>query len=171
MPTGRPNEPITSLRFIVKFPKLRGVFNEVSAAAAEFEVIEYNFAENDGTPGYYVLPGKMKPPEITLKRGVTKDFSAWQWAKEVQDGKMATARSHGTIMLCDQDGTPVREFNVLNAWPKKVTMPGPKSGSNEVLIEEISRGYRRLRSTTVAPRSRESGDRKAASARPPAYFL
>jgi hypothetical protein len=34
-----------------------------------------------------------------------------------------------------------------------------------------SRGYRRLRSTTVAPRWRESGDRKAASARPPAYFL
>lgn len=138
MPIGRPNEPITSPRFIVKFPKLTGVFNEVSAAAAEFEVIEYNFAEADGTPGYYVLPGKMKPPEITLKRGVTKDFSAWQWAKEVQEGKMATARSHGTIMLCDQDGTPVRVFNVLFAWPKKVTMPGPKSGSNEVLIEEIT---------------------------------
>ena len=138
MPKGRANEPLTSPRFIVKFPKLTGVFSEVSASAAEFEVIEYHFAENDGTPGYYALPGKMKTPEVVLKRGVTENFSAWEWAKEVQDGKMATARSNGTILLCDHDGTPVREFNVLNAWPKKVTMPGPKSGSNEVLIEEIT---------------------------------
>jgi phage tail-like protein len=122
----------------VNFPKLTGVFSEVSASAAEFEVIEYNFAEADGKPGHYALPGTMKPPEITLKRGVTKDFSAWQWAKEVQDGNMDTARSHGSIMLCDQAGNPVRVFDVREAWPKKVTMPGPKSGSNEVLIEEIT---------------------------------
>ena len=80
----------------------------------------------------------MKPPEVTLKRGVTEDASAWQWAKEVQDGKLSIARSNGTIHLCDYDGTPLLEFIVLNAWPKKVTMPGPKSGSNEVLIEEIT---------------------------------
>lgn len=138
MAKGRPNEPLTSPRFIVNFPKLKGVFNEVSASAAEFETIAYKFAEQDGTPGYYALPGAMKPPEITLKRGVTEDTSAWQWAKEVQDGKLSIARSNGTIHLCDYDGTSLLEFIVLNAWPKKVTMPGPKSGSNEVLIEEIT---------------------------------
>ena len=46
--------------------------------------------------------------------------------------------SNGTIILCDYDGTPVVEFVVNNAWPKKVTMPGPKSNSNEVLLEEIT---------------------------------
>lgn len=137
MAKGRPNEPLTSPRFIVRFPKLTGVFSEVSASAAEFEVISYKFAEQDGTPGYYALPGTMKPPEITFKRGVTQDASAWHWAKEVQDGKMASARSNGTIILCDYDGTPLLEFNVINAWPKKVTMPGPKSDSNEILVEEI----------------------------------
>lgn len=138
MPKGRPYEPLTSPRFIVDFPKLKGVFSEVSASAAEFETITYKFAEKDGTPANYILPGTMKPPEITLKRGVTEDASAWHWAKEVQDGKLAQARSNGTIHLCDYDGTPLVEFVIISAWPKKVTMPGPKSSSNEVLLEEIT---------------------------------
>ncbi|MFN8499778.1 MAG: phage tail protein [Anaerolineae bacterium] len=138
MPKGRPNEPLTSPRYIVDFPKLKGVFSEVSVASAEFEVISYKFAEKDGKPGYYAAPGQMKPPEITCKRGVTEDDSAWKWAKEVQDGNMSAARSNGTIHLCDYDGTPLLVYNVVQAWPKKVTMPGPKSGSNEVLVEEIT---------------------------------
>ena len=138
MPKGRANEPLTSPRYRVDFPKLKGVFSEVSATSAEFEVISYKFVEKDGKPGYYAQPGAMKPPEITLKRGVTEDDSAWKWAKEVQDGNLAAARSNGTIHLVDYDGTPLLEYEVLQAWPKKVTMPGPKSGANEVMIEEVA---------------------------------
>jgi phage tail-like protein len=137
MPKGRIDEPLTSPRYVVSFPKLKGVFSEVSASSAEFEVISYKFADKTGKPGYYAAPGTFKPPEVTLKRGITEDDSAWKWAKEVQDGDMPSARSNGTIHLLDYDGTPLLAFNVTNAWPKKVTMPGPKSGGNEVLVEEI----------------------------------
>jgi phage tail-like protein len=133
----RPHEPLTSPRFIVDFPKLKGVFSEVSASAAEFETITYKFTDQRGRPGNYILPGTMKPPEITLKRGVTSDASAWEWGLEVQEGKVAEARCNGVIHLCDYDGSHVATFRVENAWPKKVTMPGPKSTANEVLVEEI----------------------------------
>ncbi|MCB0075869.1 MAG: phage tail protein [Anaerolineales bacterium] len=134
----RANEPITSPRYIVDFPKLQGVFSEVSVASAEFEVINYKFADGKGNTGNYAQPGNFKPPEMTLKRGVTEDFSAWDWAKEVQDGNMTSARSNGTIHLCDYDGTPLLSYEVIGAWPKKLTMPGPKAGGNEVLVEEIT---------------------------------
>ncbi len=137
MPKGRAFEPMTSPRYRVDFPKLTGVFSEVSATSAEFEVIGYKFADKDGKPGYYAQPGNVKPPELTLKRGVTEDDSAWKWAQEVYDGKMDKARSNGTIHLLDYDGKPTLEYEVTNAWPKKVSMPGPKSGGNEVLVEEI----------------------------------
>ena len=58
MAKGRPNEPLTSPRFIVNFPKLKGVFNEVSASAAEFEPIAYKFAEQDGHPRLLCLAGR-----------------------------------------------------------------------------------------------------------------
>jgi phage tail-like protein len=137
MGKGRITEPLTSPRYKVDFPKLKGVFSEVSATSAEFDVIAYKFSDNQGKPGYYAQPGTFKFPEITLKRGVTEDFSAWTWSKEVQDGNMTSARSNGTIHLLDYDGSPLLEYTVTNAWPKKVTMPGPKSGGNEVLVEEV----------------------------------
>ncbi len=137
MAKGRAQEPLTAPRYKIDFPKLKGVFSEVSASSAEFDVITYKF--NDaGKHGIYAQPGTMKPPEITLKRGVTEDDSAWKWAKEVQDGKLSTARCNGTLQMLDYDGTLLLEYTVTNAWPKKVTMPGPKSGGNEVLIEEIT---------------------------------
>ncbi|MCW5851051.1 MAG: phage tail protein [Anaerolineae bacterium] len=138
MPKGRANEPLSSNRFIVDFKsKLKGVFTEVSVASAEFEVIQYKYAEKDGKPGYYAAPGAMKAPEITLKRGVTEDDSAWKWSKEVQDGKMDSARANGTIIMADYDGTPLLEYNIVRAWPKSVKMPGPNAGQNQVLVEEI----------------------------------
>lgn len=139
MPARRPNEPLTSPRFKVDFPKLRGVFSEVTATASEFEVISYKFADANGAPGFYALPGAMKPPEITLKRGITpEDASAWDWFLQVQHGQLDNARCHGTIYLCDYDGSTLIEFAVEQAWPKKVSMPSPKAGSNEVLVEEIT---------------------------------
>lgn len=138
MPKGRTTEPLTSPRYKVDFPKLKGVFSEVSASSAEFDVIAYKFSDAQGKPGYYAQPGTFKFPEITLKRGVTEDDSAWKWAKEVQDGNMSTARANGSIHLLDYDGSNLLTYTVTNAWPKKVTMPGPKAGANEVLIEEIT---------------------------------
>ncbi len=138
MPKGRQNEPLTSPRYIVDFPKLKGVFSEVSATSAEFDVITYKFTEKDGKPAYYAGPGTFKPPTVTLKRGVTEDDSAWKWAKLVQDGMMDQARSNGTIHMLDYDGTPLLEYEITNAWPSKVVMPGPKTGASEVLIEEIT---------------------------------
>jgi phage tail-like protein len=138
MAKGRATEPLTSPRYVVAFPKLKGVFSEVAATSAEFEVMSYKFSDPQGKVGYYAQPGTFKPPEVSLKRGITEDDSAWKWAKQVQDGDMAGARSNGTIHLLDYDGTPLLEFNVTNAWPKKVTMPGPKAGGNEILVEEIT---------------------------------
>lgn len=138
MPKGRANEPLSSPRFKVDFQsKLKGVFTEVSLAAAEVEAIQYKYAEADGKPGFYVGPGAIKPPEITLKRGVTEDDSAWKWAKEVQDGKMDSARASGTIHMIDYDGTPLLAYNITRAWPKSVKMPGPNATQNQFLIEEI----------------------------------
>jgi phage tail-like protein len=123
---------------VVQFPKLKGVFSEVAATSAEFEVMSYKFSDAQGKVGYYAQPGTFKAPEVSLKRGITEDDSAWKWAKEVQDGNMSAARSNGTIHLLDYDGTPLLEFTVTNAWPKKVVMPGPKAGGNEILVEEIT---------------------------------
>jgi phage tail-like protein len=78
----------------------------------------------------------MKYGHITLKRGMTNDMSMWKWRKEVEDGNVESARVNGSIIMHDQNGSPVAEFNFENAWPLKVSNPGGNANSNDIVIEE-----------------------------------
>ena len=131
-------DPVISARFMVKFgSKLQGSFRECSVATAEHEAAEYKFADEKGNPGYYAIPGRMKYGKITLKRGLTNDMAAWKWRKEVEDGNVQAARTNGSILMLDQNGSPLAEFNFENAWPTKVNMPAPNANSSELAIEEV----------------------------------
>lgn len=131
-------DPLIAPRFIVKFgDKIQGSFREATVVSAEHEPAEYKFADEKGNPGYYAVPGRMKFGRITLKRGLTKDMKMWQWRKQVEDGQVAAARTNGSVLMCDQDGTPIAEYNFENAWPLKVSGPTPNANSNELAMEEI----------------------------------
>jgi phage tail-like protein len=138
-PTGaRPPDPLIQARYQVEFSKLTGLFSEVGAASGEVAPIGYNYTGPDGHPQYTVQPGLRKPASITLKRGATGDLSAWTWHQEVLDGKMATARVSGTISMLDAEGKPTAVFNVINAWPSKVDMPGLNSAGTAAVTETIT---------------------------------
>lgn len=131
-------DPLIAPRFIVKFgSKVAGSFREATVVSAEHEPAEYKFADEKGNPGYYAVPGRMKFGRITLKRGLTHDMSMWKWRKEVEDGNVKSARTNGSILMCDQDGTPIAEYNFENAWPLKVSGPTPNANSNELAMEEV----------------------------------
>ncbi len=131
-------DPVIAARFEVKFgSKLQGVFRECTVVSAETEPAEYKWAEN-GVPGYYAEPGRLKYGRITLKRGLTDDNSAWTWRKEVEDGKIKSARTNGTITIYDHDGsTAVAVYDFVNAWPLKVSGPAPNANSSDLAMEDI----------------------------------
>lgn len=131
-------DPVITARFMVKFgSKLVGSFRECTVVSAETEPAEYKYGE-DGVPGYYAIPGRLKFGRITLKRGLTSDFSAWKWRKEVEDGKIESARTNGSILMMGQDGKKViAEFTFEYAWPLKVSGPAPNANSSDLAMEEI----------------------------------
>jgi len=131
-------DPVISARFMVKFDsKLQGCFRECTVVTAEHEPAEYKFADDKGNPGYYAIPGRMKFGRITLKRGLTNDMAAWKWRKEVEDGNVQSARTNGSILMLDQNGTPMAEFTFENAWPLKVSGPTPNANSSDLAVEEV----------------------------------
>jgi phage tail-like protein len=131
-------DPLIAPRFIVKFgSKVVGSFREATVVSAEHELSEYKFTDENGKPGYYAIPGRMKYGRITLKRGLTDDMSMWKWRKEVEDGNIASARTNGSILMCDQDNKPIAEFNFENAWPLKCSGPTPNANSNDLAMEEV----------------------------------
>lgn len=113
-------------------------FKEASGLNSEIAVIEMIENKKGGIPVTKKLPGVMKWGDITLKRGMTDDASWWKWVKEVQEGKIDTARRNASIVLYNYERGEKMRFNILNAWPSKVSIGSLQAGGSEVTMEEVT---------------------------------
>ncbi len=94
------------------------------------------------------IPGRMKWGDITLKRGMTDDMDMWKWRQLVEEGKIDEARKNGSIVMFDQKGSEVARWDLINAWPSKISGPTANAGSNEIAIEELTvchESYKRVK--------------------------
>jgi len=122
-----------------------GSFREVSGLDVEFEVTEYR----DGTAGepVHYFPGQTKYSSIKLARAFNGGTELWDWFTAFS--QTPTERVVGTIVMYDQNRTEVARWNFQNAWPKKISGPTLRAGSNEVPIESIELAHEGL--TRVRP--------------------
>jgi phage tail-like protein len=113
-------------------------FKEASGLSAEITVIEHHENKPGGIPVLKKLPGVMKWGDVTLKRGQTDDPGWWKWVKEVQEGKIDSARRNASIVLYDYERGERMRFNITNAWPSKLTIGGLQAGGTDVVVEEVT---------------------------------
>jgi phage tail-like protein len=134
-----PNDAIASYHFAVEIDGVEiAQFAEISGITSEMDVIEFSEVTPDGKSLIRKVPGKKKPPTITLKRAKNVSTSLWDWHYQAKQGKVADARRNGSIILFDYENGEVARYNFLNAWPSKITMGTLKAGSNEMLMEECA---------------------------------
>jgi len=133
-------DPLVGFHFMVEVQgKVTGFFTEVSGLGSETETIDHKIMSAGAKePIIRKIPGRLKWGDITLKRGITKNMDMWDWRKMVEEGKVADARSDGTITMLSQDLTPVAEWTFTKGWPSKISGPAPKADGNEVGIEELT---------------------------------
>jgi len=113
-------------------------FKEVSGLSSEIQVIEHKENKPGGLPLIKKLPGARKYGDITLKRGKTDDPAFWTWIREVQEGKIDSARRNGSVVLYDYEyGEKVR-WNFINGWPSKVSISNLQAGGSDVAVEDIT---------------------------------
>ena len=53
------------------------------------------------------------------------------------DGKIQSSRKSGQIILMDDEGNDVAEWNFVGAWPTKWTGPTFNATANEVAIDTL----------------------------------
>ena len=139
MPAMTEELPLVGFHFAIDISGvITGYFTECGGLGSEHEVIEHKVVTEKGTEVVLKIPGRLKWENITLKRGITKNMDIWKWRKEVESGKVDSARRDGSVVMFDQQLTEVARWNFLRAWPVKVTGPQPKSYSNEIGIEELT---------------------------------
>ena len=141
-------DPLVSAWFSVEFQgAVVGAFRECTGLGSENEVVEYKASGPKGEQVILKVPGRLKWNNITLKRGITKDFDLWTWRKLVEEGKLEDARKNGFITMYSPKGEPIARWEFIRAWPSKLTGPTANATNNEPAIEELEithEGYKRL---------------------------
>ena len=79
---------------------------------------------------------KFKPrvtfPDLTCTRGLTNNQDLWIWRKQVEQGE--GARKDGMVTIFDAAFAPVAQWQVSQAWPRKLAL-------GESFTEQVSLQY------------------------------
>ena len=138
-PSGRDFEKLGENRFRIEIePSLPiGEFRECTGLSAEREILEYT--EGGNNDFVYKLPGRVKFPNLVLKRGITDQKKLLKWFWDVRtDLKLRTV----TVTLVDTTAQNARVWAFENAYPVKWAGPNLNAGSDSAATEtlEIAHG-------------------------------
>jgi phage tail-like protein len=137
-PMSQPADVITANRFAIVIDGYEiAVFQELSGINSEVEQSEYWETSGDKI-AVNKLPGKFKPPTVTLKRGMNGSLELWSWHEAARKGTMGAARRSCSLIMYNAEGKPVGKFWLENAWPSKLELAGLKAGASEALIETVT---------------------------------
>ena len=128
-----------------------GRFNEVSGLQIDVEVEEYTEGGENGF--VHKLPGRMKWPNLVLKRGITKEDVFMSWLHDSVGDGMATRngkskRTTAAVTLLGPDGvTRLRSWSVVDAMPIRWTGPSFASDSTSAAVEELEIAHHGFRAS------------------------
>jgi phage tail-like protein len=130
--------PVGELGFLVEIPGFQiGHFAECTGLAVEYEVLEYQ--EGGQNDFVHKLRGRLRYPNVVLKRGLTEQRGLLEWFARAQD---VARRPTVVIRLCAPDGSTVRSWACADAFPIKWTGPSLNAASNGVASEQLELAHR-----------------------------
>lgn len=127
--------PYTTFRYIVKIGDAEMGFSEVSSMDMTMDVIEYREGWMNPTPKKY--PGLTKYGNITLKKGLTKDTSLYNWITGQSTHGGYDKRTVVITLVGEKPDVKLYTWTISNAWVSKYTTPDFKASSGELAFESI----------------------------------
>lgn len=141
MPASSRKDPFKNYSFVVEIEGIAAAaFSEVSGLAAEATVIDYR--EGTEITSVRKLPGLIKYPNVTLRRGLTTSRELWDWWMTVVDGSIE--RRNVAVVLLDDRRTELMRWLLRNAWIARFEVASLHAEGNDVLIESIELAHERL---------------------------
>jgi phage tail-like protein len=144
MPPATRNDPYPGFNFLVEIEGIGSAsFHEVSGLEGSIDVVEYREGA-DRSLGVRKLPGLVRYPNVTLRRGVTDSRELWDWWQAVASGNYD--RRAVAIVLRDRGGNDVRRWLLREAWPVRYQVSVLAATTSEVAIESLELAHEGLES-------------------------
>lgn len=125
-------------------------FSEMSGLGVEYGVIEHKLFTESGLPLLQKVPGLPTYTPVTVKRGITSDLSLWRWHRMVYEGLLKDARATISITLHDMAYHPIFMWSLVRAWPSKISGFQFATGSNDVIMQELTLVYEEIEEQPVS---------------------
>lgn len=138
--TIRTDYPLPVYNYRVEIEGETVAFSEVSGLSIGYEVTTYKESPTSGVAGPRTMhmPAQSTPPTITMKKGLVRAKSLkalYRWIQTIETNLIE--KRNIFVRLCDEKGTPVISWKVVNAFPTKLTAPTFDAKSNDVAIETL----------------------------------
>jgi phage tail-like protein len=117
-----------------------GAFTEVSGLSVQIDVEE--LAEGGQNHYTHRLLGRMKWPNLVLKRGITNTDALFEWLMQfsgdglTRAGNMVVPET-GKVSVLDAQGNPIRTWSFTGAKPVRWSGPKLAASSRELAVEEL----------------------------------
>jgi phage tail-like protein len=142
LPPASRRDPFKNSSFLVEIDGIpSAAFESVSGLAAEAEVIEYREG-SDTASSSRKLPGRVRYPNVVLRRGLTTSRDLWDWWETVVNGTVQ--RRDVAITLLDGARTPALRWLLRNAWIARIEASALDASKNEVAIESVELAHEGL---------------------------
>jgi len=127
--------PLVKFQFSVKIGSDEFLFQEVTGLSSETQVIEYRVG-NSAVYSTVKMPGIKKYGNVILKKGMFKgDSKLWEMYNKI---KMNTfERQTVVISLLDEANAVAMTWNLINAFPVKMSVVDLKADANEAAVETM----------------------------------
>ena len=136
--TGSAAQVVSAAHFVIKVEEQEvASFSELSGINSEVEAVEYISASEDGGTMHSKQFGKVKPPKVTLKRGLDGNQYIWIWHQGALLGDPAAVKKEVVLQLISSGGGIAVTYLLQDAWPSKVDIAGAKAGASDVLLESV----------------------------------
>ncbi len=114
---------------------------EVFGLRLQRAVVEVKENAPDGTIHVRRVPGGPLPGEVVLTRALTADTTFETWVQAASLGGAAGAQRTAAIVLFDAEGRGVRRYALVDAWPSKLEICGPRGAQAGLLTERLVISY------------------------------
>ncbi len=101
-------------------------FSELQGMTTEIEVTEF-IQTSDAGIVHKKLPGKAKPPTVTLRGTYDDNSDLWSWHEAARLQNLVAARRNCSLVMYGSDGTPVARYVLSKAYPSKIEIGGLKA--------------------------------------------
>ena len=117
-------------------------FQELGGINSEISIEQYIAADPGGFINHSKQFGVVKPPTVTLKRGLDNSLALWAWHQMAVAGKPTARADYLTLEIYGgglpsiQSGRPLMTYTLQNAWCAKINISSAKAGEG-FLTEDV----------------------------------